>query len=383
MFEVVRKYIFIFAAAVFLLSNFNFVLAQENEIELHFFYSETCPHCIAEQSFLDKIEAQYPDLPVNRHPVTSSETQELLRIMTKQYGVERYVGLVPLTFIGEDFFLGFDNEKGVGRKIEASLQRQLEGLIEEKSSPEIVRLPIVGQLDMNEYSLPVLAVILGFLDGFNVCSLGALVLILALVLTFRSRRKIITLGATFIFTTALVYGALIGFWYKLFSYMAPYLRIMEVAIGIIGILGGIYFLKQFFKFYKQGPTCEIDIKNGLIAKLSNKLDHSLKQKKNIFALLVTVLFFAALITIVEFPCSAAVPVMFAGMMAEAGISSLSYFFYLAIYLLFYMLDEIIVFLIAVFNMRLWITKNKYVVWVTLAEAIILFAFGFYYLVSAF
>ena len=102
---------------------------------------------------------------------------------------------------------------------------------------------------------------------------------------------------------------------------------------------------------------------------------------NIFAVLLIVLFFAALITIVEFPCSAAVPVIFAAMMAKAGISSLAYLFYIAIYILFYMLDEIVVFLIAVFNMRLWITKNKYVIWVTLAEAIILLVFGFYYLIG--
>lgn len=379
MFITLRKFLFGFSVGVFLLSSFSFASAQDNQLEVHFFYSETCPHCIAEQAFLDKIESRYPDLPVIRHNVARPETKLILKEISKQYGAERYVGLVPLTFIGEDFFLGFDNENGVGKKIEDSLQRQLAGAPKEESTSQNVRLPFVGELDMTKYSLPVLAVILGFLDGFNICSLGALVLILALVLTLRSRSRVMILGAAFILTTALVYGLLIGFWYKIFLYMTPYLRAMEIVVGGLGIAGGIYFLKQFLKFRQQGPTCEIEIKNGLLAKFSNKLDQSFKQKRNIFGILLIVLVFAALITIVEFPCSAAVPVIFASAMAKAGISSFSYLFYLSLYLLFYMFDEIIVFSIAVLNMRLWVTKNKYVVWVTLTEAVILFLFGAYYL----
>jgi len=44
-----------------------------------------------------------------------------------------------------------------------------------------------------------------------------------------------------------------------------------------------------------------------------------------------------------------------------------------------MLDEIIVFLIAFFTMKIWLASSKIVVWITLLEAIILLALGFYYL----
>ena len=42
-------------------------------------------------------------------------------------------------------------------------------------------IPLIGEIDLAKYSLPAQAVVLGFFDGFNVYSLGALVLILGLV----------------------------------------------------------------------------------------------------------------------------------------------------------------------------------------------------------
>jgi thiol-disulfide isomerase/thioredoxin len=356
-----------------------FASAQEDQLEMFFFYSETCPHCAAENAFLDKIEGEYPGLTINRHLITDNDYRDLYLELNEQYGTERYLGLVPITFMGDEFFLGFDDN--VGGRIESSIQRQLGNAENESENGNKISLPIIGEINAGDYSLPALAAVLGFLDGFNVCSLGALILILALVLSLGSRSKIIIFGLTFILTTALVYGLLIGFWYKLFSFMAPYLRAMEITIGLLAAAGGAYFLKQFIKFKKYGPTCEMGAGNKLISKFSGRLEESFKQKRNIFLIFLTVLFFAGLITVVEFPCSAAVPVVFAGILANAGLSSLSYLSYIALFVFFYMLDEVIVFLVAVLNMKLWITQNKYVTWITLIEAIILFFFGAYYLIG--
>ncbi len=96
-------------------------------------------------------------------------------------------------------------------------------------------------------------------------------------------------------------------------------------------------------------------------------------------LLANVLLFAAIITIIEFPCSAMVPVAFAGILAQARLPALFYLLYITLYLIFYLLDEIIVFLIAFFTMKVWLTSSKITTWITLTEALILFILGFYYL----
>jgi glutaredoxin-related protein len=350
------------------------------EIEINFFYSETCLHCAAEQKFLDTIEQKYPQVQINRHPVSQVQCQKELIDLCKKYNIEQYIGLVPLTFVGEEFFLGFDNPEDMGQKIEDSIQNQLKGLKKPGQNQEKINLPIIGEIDISKYSLPVLAVILGTLDGFNICSLGALVLILGLVLALRSRRKILIFGGIFILTTAVIYGLLIVLWHQLFSLFAPYQRVMTILIGIIGVGGGIYFLKEFIKFRKQGPVCET-VTGKTVAKLSSKMQETLKHPEKIFAVIAAVLLFAAVITLVEFPCSAAIPVVFAGILAKAQLAPSLFLLYISLFVVFYMLDEILIFLIALSTLKLWLASPKFVTWITLVEAIILFAFGLYYLIG--
>lgn len=373
----------IFSGILFVYQQTN--AGSSNNLEINFFYSEVCSHCAAEKKFLDKMEEKYPQVKINRHSISLAQCRKELVDLCKEYDIEQYIGLVPLTFIDEEFFLGFDDTEAL--KIENSIRRQL-GLKELLGAGNNqINLPIIGEVDISKYSLPVLAVILGTLDGFNVCSLGALILILGLILALRSRKKILIFGGIFILTTAIVYGFLIVLWHQLFSMLAPYQKVMAILIGIIGIGGGIYFLKEFIKFRKYGLACEAG-KGGIVSKYTSKIQKILgseksEQSKNIFAIIAAILLFAVIITIVEFPCSAAVPVVFAGTLAKAQLPAILYLFYITLFLLFYMLDEILVFLIALFTLKLWLTSPKFVTWITLVEAIILFLFGFYYLCGIF
>ena len=362
----------------FLLFVFSNVLAKDS-LEINFFYSEVCPHCAAGEKFLDEIEKEYSNIKINRYLATDSDAKKLLIDLAREHGVEQYIGLVPLTFVGDDFFLGFDNDNGIGKKIKDSIERQLNEVESPKEDDNKVKLPIIGEVDLTKYSLPAQAVVLGFFDGFNVCSLGALILILGLVLVLRSRSKIFLFGGTFILITAIIYGLLIVLWYQIFFYLAPVLKILNILVGILGILGGIYFIKQFIKYKKYGPTCDLDTGDGVIGKFSVKIQKSFKESGGMWGILISVLIFAAVVTVVEFPCSAVIPVFFAGALAQAQLPTLTYLLYIAIFVLFYMLDEIIIFLIAVFTMSIKIASSKAIIWITLLEAIVLFGLGFYYL----
>ena len=355
----------------------------EVKVKINFFYSETCPHCQVEQKFLDSIEKKYPEVEIKRHSISDNICRKELIDFCKKHNVEQYIGLVPLTFVNDEFFPGFDNENGVGKKIIESIERQL---LEQEPSPEEnnkINLPIIGQIDLTKYSLPAQAVILGFFDGFNVCSLGALILILGLVLILRSRSKIFIFGGLFILTTAIIYGLLIVLWYQLFYFLAPILKIMNIFVGGLGILGGVYFFKQFLKYKKYGPTCDMNKDNGIVAKFSAKVQKNLRESGGLRAILISIFLFAVVITVVEFPCSAVIPVFFASALANAQLPALTYLLYIAIFILFYMIDEIIVFLIALFTMNIKIASSKAITWLSLVEAIVLFGLGIYYLVGIF
>jgi hypothetical protein len=105
----------------------------------------------------------------------------------------------------------------------------------------------------------------------------------------------------------------------------------------------------------------------------------METKTSVITIVVSILFFAVVITIAEFPCSAAVPLFFAGTLAEAGLPTWQYLSCIALFILFYMIDEIIIFLIAVFTMTIKLASKKFIIWLTLIEAIVLFIFGLYYL----
>src|SRR6056297_747024 len=191
---------------------------NQEELDVYFFHAPGCPYCAKEKTFLDDIEKEYPGINVERYSIANSEHHDLLKRLVREHDAERFLGSVPMTFINDDFFLGFS--ESIGNDIEVSIKSHLEnGVTEEKVSTtttnsvtdvsDKIDLPVAGEVDPHEYSLPVLSVMLGFLDGFNVCSLGALVLILGLVITLKSRKKILSLGGLFILTTAVIYGLLI------------------------------------------------------------------------------------------------------------------------------------------------------------------------------
>ncbi len=385
-----KKFILVVLILGLILAIADFALAQEKEIEINFFYGKTCPHCAKEAKFLSELEEKYSEIKVNRF--LFSENIDLIKELYQDYKVPPIEqGYVPITFIGDMYFLGFDEK--IAENIENCILILIEGDSQKPCEPgessgegtltpvdlkgKII-LPIVGEIDIEKYSLPALAILLGALDGFNVCSLGALILILGLVLALRSRKKTLIFGGLFVLTSAVVYGFLIVLWYKIFSFFVSYLRIMEILIGVLGMGGGIYFLRQFIRFRKYGPTCEVGTGKGIISRFSEKFQRSLEGSGNILLLLVSILMFAGIITIVEFPCSAVVPVIFAGILSQSQLPAFFYLLYIALFIIFYMLDEIIIFLIAFFTMKVWLASSKVITWITLTEAIILFLLGLYY-----
>ncbi|MEM7826890.1 MAG: thioredoxin family protein [Candidatus Aenigmatarchaeota archaeon] len=379
------KWIAVFILLFFLASStahapFFQAIEKTSQVEVILFYSKTCPHCAKEELFLNELEKLYSNVSFVRYSIEDPNNLKLMKEFCQIHNIERYFGTVPITFVKEvnetkgDYFIGFDSSEGIGKDIEKSIKDHLAGIKEEKR----IVIPIFG--DITDYSLPMISVLLGFFDGFNVCSIGALMLILGMVLGIKSRKLVLIVGGTYILTTSIVYGLLMFFWYKLFSIISNYLRYIEILIGAIGIVGGIYFLNQFIKFRKYGPACEMKTGKGLLYKFSTKFQKLTETRFSVVVLAMSILGFAAIITAVEFPCSAVIPVFYTGILATENLKSIEYILLMALYLFFYMLDEIAIFLIAFFTLKIKLASSKYITWVTLATSILLFIFGIYYLI---
>lgn len=243
---------------------------------------------------------------------------------------------------------------------------------------DVASLPIVGKLNLSELSLPVLAIVLGTIDGLNVCSIGALVMVLSIVLIFKKRTLILLMGGLFLFVVALVYGILVMFWYQLFAFIVPYFAYMRIVISLIALFGGIYFFSEFLRLRKSGLACTTS-NNRFFQKTAGHLQKTFQsQKRSVFAMAFAVVLFAAMATIVEFPCSAAIPVVFTGILADAGLGFMGYAFYIALYLLLYLLIEIVIFIAAVFTKQIWLGSGRFVAYATLFGSLVLFFLAYYY-----
>jgi len=157
------------------------------------------------------------------------------------------------------------------------------------------------------------------------------------------------------------------------------MRGLEVTIGVLSLIGAYYFFRQFWRYKKYGPTCDISSGSDIISKASRKLKNIFDGGSSTVVVILSILVFSAIVTIVEFPCSAAIPVIFAGMLAQSDLSGINHLFYILIFIIFYLLDELIVFFVAVFKMKMWLSSSRFTTWAAFVGGLILLLFGFYYL----
>jgi len=157
----VKKWIFLILILVLLLGNFNFALAQQ-KIEINFFFSAICPHCVQEKKFLEELEKKYPEIEIKKLGLSERKNVDLLKVLYRDYKVPSEIqGYVPITFIGERYFLGFS--ENIGQDIENYILRLIQKVppeeqpSEEQLPPEWPSEEIVAPLE-KRVKLPILGV---------------------------------------------------------------------------------------------------------------------------------------------------------------------------------------------------------------------------------
>ena len=373
------KKLFVLALFIFIFINSGFVSAQGTVDEIHFFEQRGCPDCARMKEFLDEyIVPNYPDVEIITYSIMSSDNQDRFHEMMAERGVDDYNLIVPTLFIEDNYFQNFyEGDKDL-------IKRAIEG-DDVQDEIFVVRgegranIPFFGEVDVSAWSLPVLAAVIGTVDGLNVCSIGALILILSLVLSsFKSRRKIFFFGGLFIFTTVLVYGLLIFAWTALFHALASYIGGINIVIGLAALGGGAFFFKKFIDFYRYGPACEYK-SNKYLAKATKKLKESFDVEGKTALIASGIILFAFVVTLVELPCSFGLPMIYAGVLAAEGLSTMGYVSYVGLYLFFYMLIELIIFTGAVITREAFLAESKWITWVYLFGSLVLLGLSYNYL----
>lgn len=369
-------------------------LVSAKEVNLYLFHGDGCPHCAKEREYLKEIEKEYDDVNIHLYEVWyDTDNQELMEKVKKE--LNSSTNYVPLTIIGDKYTVGFnDNTKlMIKNNIEKCLKEECQDVVgnvlagktanettikkevkEQKKDKEdsIKDLPILGKVDVKKVSLPIMSAVIGLVDGFNPCAMWVLVFLISMLLGTKDRKKMWILGLTFLFTSAFIYLLFMVAWLNVAIKMNTVIW-LRITIAIIAIIAAFINLKSFYKSLKKDTGCEV-VDSKKRKNIIEKIKKFTLEKSLILGLL-GVMTLAVSVNFIELACSAGLPLLFTQILALNNLSKLSYMIYILIYIFFFLIDDIIVFVIAMFTLKITGISNKYSKYSHLIGGIIMLLIG--------
>jgi len=369
---------------------FSFAFAQTIEqpqcptgtATVYLFWGNGCPHCAAEKQFLQEIGQKYPGLQIKQFEVWyDAQNSAFYKQVADAFGTLDGSS-VPRTFVADKVFVGFAEEQGeliylpeekaflgyknqIEKAIEeamqpgaATVEQVLEGKIKpahaEPDSKTVITLPFFGEIDASQFSLPVFTVIMGLIDGFNACAMFVLLMLLAMLVRLKSRRRMALVAGTFVFVSGAVYFLFMSAWLNVFEWIGS-VAIAFSIVGLIALAIGFVNLKDFF-FFKKGPSLSIPkrFKPKVFAKMREILE-----AESVPLMIGAAIVLAISVNFVEFLCTFGLPMVYTKVLAEQQLPALTKYLYLALYQVFYMLDDAIITAIVVITLSSRKVTEKY------------------------
>ena len=388
-------FIFIFFILSFILFNGK---VSAKEVNVYMFYGKTCPHCEEALKYLDSIKDKY-DLKIYKYEVWYDEdNQKLMKKMGEFLDIN--VTGVPFTIIDNTPIIGY--QKGntdetyryhikqaskdnfvdkTGIKLgvvdKSELLKNTTTTTKENKNMNI-KIPVVGKINLKNMSLGLSSIVLGLVDGFNPCAMWILLFLISTLIGMKDKKRLWILGITFLVTSSLVYLMFMLSWLH-FAKMISGVFIVRTIIALVAVIGGCLNLKSYADSLGKDDGCNIvnDKKRKKYFARIKKFTH---EKSFLFALL-GVIALAASVNLIELACSAGIPVIFTELLAINNISSLGRVIYILIYILFFMLDDLIIFIIAVKTFELGGISTKYSKYSHLIGGILMLIIGILLLVK--
>jgi hypothetical protein len=347
--------------------------AVDGPVVIRYFYGAECPHCARQKIELDAWEERY-DVDIHRYEVWHDvANRTLFQQLATAYGTE--ASGVPTTFIGDRVWVGFDEP--TAQQMRAAVEVcQAQGCVDPLSvlepadgadavEPEgppapssddgsaaddgvLVTVPFLGAVDADSMGLLPATGLIAFVDGFNPCSLWVLSVLLAMLLRTGSRRRIAVVGGAFLATTAAVYGLFIAGVFSAMSYVG-FLDGIRWAVALLALVFAAVNIKDYFAF-KRGFSLTIpDRYKPRIYRGGRGL---LDPDRSLLAVTGAAVVMALGIALVELPCTAGFPVVWSGLLTDAGVGGAEFGALLSTYLVIYLLDEILLFTAVVVTLRI-------------------------------
>lgn len=339
-------------------------------LNLYLFWSRTCPHCLKAQEFIRYMQGQHPWLRVYSYEITTNPSNvDLYRQMAAS--LNRQAGQVPAFFYCRRLDIGYDSWERNGQRLEANMVRCYEALKrqqERKPNPEpndagvlhpvdmqdgepadqpkdedpfsfpeepapneyTVHVPLVGDVNAQKLSLPVMTLIIAGCDSVNPCAFFVLLLLLSLMIHAQNRLRMLIVGGIFVFFSGFVYFLFMSAWLNLF-FIVGQLRWITLAAGIFAIGAAFINIKDYF-WFKQGVSLSIpeSAKPSIYQRMSNVV-----RQKSLLAMAGGTIVLAATTNLYELLCTSGFPMIFTRLLTLQGLSTAGSYLYLILYNIIY------------------------------------------------
>ena len=404
----------LFYVIVFMFLFIPFGVNANESVNIYLFYGDGCPHCAALEEYLNNEYSSDKNVIVYKYEVwNNKENQELWKKVENITGEEAKG--VPYFVIGDEIYQGYSAGSTWEKKVDKAIKKAkkndyndnvgitlgvVEGKIKEskqnsnssfdpskkeadisdytkKEDAPNTKLDIFNTtIDLKDMSLPVIAVIIGLVDGFNPCAMWVLIFLITMLFDYPSRKKMWILGCTFIFTSAFIYFLFMMSFLKVAEFISG-IKILQILIALFALAFGIINVYRYFKTKDVG--CDVVDKNKR-RKIMTRIKKIVSNKSFVLAL-VGIVFLAISVNLIELLCSLGLPVMFTQILAYNNVTGIKNILYIILYIIFFLIDDLIVFFVAMKTLKITAISNKYSKYSHLIGGLIMFIIGILMLVK--
>lgn len=199
-----------------------------------------------------------------------------------------------------------------------------------------------GEIELSAQPLLAATVLIAAVDGFNPCSLWVLTVLLAMILHTRSRRRVAAVGLTFLTVTASIYGLFIAGVFSAFA-VAGFSTPIRFGVAALALGFAAVNIKDYFAF---GRGFSLSIPDRFKPSIYRG-GRAARDDRPLPVVLAITVALAAGVAIIELPCTAGLPLVWTGLLSDAGVAGGDFAALLAVYLLVYLAIELVILTVAV------------------------------------
>lgn len=395
-----KKFWLLLVFTLFLILPFS---VNAKEVNAYLFYGDGCPHCAALEKYLEKEYSKDKDLKIYRYEVWHHSENVDLWLKAQDALCNKSQG-VPYFVVGNKVIIGYNEGDAFEKKVDTAIKhakgsdyKDLAGIALGKVKGEIkegdcenaqkeetkekehkLDIPLIGQVDLEMLSLPIVAIVVGLVDGFNPCAMWVLIFLITLLLNYKDRKKMWILGLTFILTSGVIYFLFMLGVLQIRAYTASVVW-LRALIAVFALVFGGYNIYRYIKtvvrkkLYNEDDGCDVTSKDTR-KKIMTRAKKALSS--NVFILsILGIIALACTVNFIELLCSLGLPVVFTEILNYNNVTGIRSIMYLILYVLFFLLDDILVFLIAMKTLKITAISNKYTKYSHLIGGLIMIIIG--------